>query len=300
MNAVEPQGGHDRPGQAPSAPAAAPSGSVVPPTLPSLPVVFWLAIYSFRELARRRRLVSLALIVALPVLLVLALRIWYHGTVLTPRLVLATLAYHTYLPFLVPVVSLAVGVSAIGEQINEGTLIYPWSRPVKRGAIYTGRLLAAQLVASTLLVVSLVGCFLTTTAGRLELLSLGLLKLYVTTCFVLLLGTFAYTAVFALVGTLVRRPLLPCILFAFGWEPLVGGIPQRIQEYTLRFHLRNLIERPQAPPAEDMEGVLEQLIELVFRPTHVPEWRSLLVIVVVTIVATLLGIRILRSKEIVS
>ncbi|MFO7654854.1 MAG: ABC transporter permease subunit [Candidatus Krumholzibacteriia bacterium] len=281
-------------------PAGDPTGDPagrVPSPVASGTAAFWLAWYSFRELSRRRRLISLAFIASLPVLLVVALRIWYEGELLTPRLILTSLSYHTFLPFLVPVFALAVGVSAIGEQVSEGTLIYPWSRPVRRGAIYVGRVLAAQLVGSSLLVASLVACFLAMVIGRWSVLSVDLVRLYVTTCVVLVLGSFAYTALFAWVGTVLRRPLLVCILFAFGWEPLVGGIPQRIQEYTLRFHLRNLIERPEPPSVESMAGLFERLITTALVKAPVPEWRSLLILVLAVVLATALGIQALGRKE---
>jgi hypothetical protein len=269
-----------------------------PATTSDLTAVFWLAMFSFRELVRRRRLISLCLIMSLPVLVVVILRLVYSGEVLTPRLLLSTLGYHVFVPFLVPVTALAVGVSAISEQINEGTLVFPWVRPVRRGAIFVGYVLAAQLVASTLLVLSLVGCFLAMTVGRLDALTLDLVRLYLSTCAVLVLGAFAYTALFALAGSLLGRPMLACILFAFVWEGMIADIPQRIQEFGLRFHLRNLIERPPEPTGGDIGGVLEAVLEAVLKRTPVPDWRSLVILLAVIILATLIGMRALGRRQI--
>jgi hypothetical protein len=269
----------------------------LPPPLPSIPAAAWIAWYSFRELARRRRLIFLGLMMALPVLVVVVARLWPNDDLITPELVLGGLVALTYIPFLVPVVALAVGASAIGEQIADGTIVYYWSRPLRRGAIYLGRLTAAQLVSATLLVLSLAGCFVATLFGRLELVTMTLVKHYVVACAVLVIGAWVYTALFAWLGTVVRRPLLPAILFAFGWEPLVSGIPQRVQEYTIRFHLNNLIERPDLPE-EGLTGFIEELLAKVFAREAVPEWQSLLVLFVVLVGVTALGIWALGRKEI--
>ena len=271
--------------------------SGLPPPLPSLPAAAWIAWYSFREMARRRRLISLGLIMALPVMVVVVARLWPNGELITPELMIAGLAAQTYIPFLVPVVALAVGASAIGEQIADGTIVYYWSRPLRRGAIYLGRLTAAQLVAATLLVFSLAGCFVATLLGRLELVTLTLVKHYVVACAVVVIGAWVYTALFAWLGTVVRRPLLPAILFAFGWEPLVSGIPQRVQEYTIRFHLNNLIERPDLPE-EGLTGFVGEILAKVFAREAVPDWQSLSVLAAVLVGVTALGIWALGRKEI--
>lgn len=269
----------------------------LPPPLPSLPAAAAIAWYSFREMVRRRRLISLGLIMVLPVLVVVVARLWPNGAVITPEMMIAGLTAQTYIPFLVPVVALAVGASAIGEQIADGTIVYYWSRPLRRAAIYLGRLTAAQLVAATLLVSSLAGCFVATLVGRLELASAELIKHYVIACMVILVGAWVYTAVFCLLGTVVRRPLLPAILFAFGWEPLVSGIPQRVQEYTVRFHLNNLIERPDVPES-GLGGFVAEVLSKLFAKQGVPNWQSLLVLVALLVVTTVLGIWALGRQEI--
>ena len=122
-----------------------------PRALPSLPAVSWIAWFSMREMARRRRLISLGLLNLLPVLAVLAVRLFFRDEPVTPHQQLAALTHDVIIPFLIPVMGMAVGASAIGEQVEEGTIVYLWTRPVRRRAIYLGRLLAAQTVAAVLL-----------------------------------------------------------------------------------------------------------------------------------------------------
>ncbi len=270
---------------APAAPAA----------MPSLPAIAIIAFYAVREMARRRRLVSLSLLMLVPVALLLAARLWLP-VALAPESLLAMLVGNLLIPFLIPVVAMAVGTSAIGEPIEDGTLVYYWTRPIRRSALYLGRLLAAQAVAGGLLVLALATCFVMLMLGGFGAVTLAFIKLYLMAAVVVLLGAAVYTAIFACVGTWLKRPLLVAILFVFGWETLVSGIPQRIQEWTIRFHLRNLIDWPDLP-AQDLRGVIEDLLNRALARQPMPAWQSGVVLIIVVMVATFLGVVLLRRRE---
>ncbi len=278
--------------QAPTVP-----DEMTPAPLPSVRAVGWIAWFSLREMSRRRRLVSLGLINLLPVLVVLAVKIWFADRGITAHLQLAGLTHDTFIPFLIPIVAMAVGVSAIGEQVEEGTIVYSWTRPVRRRAIYLGRVLAAQTVAAGLLSLSLILCFLVMVAGNLSVISVEFLKLYLQTFLIIGLGAFAYTALFAAMGTFFKKPVLPALLFAFGWEKLVANIPARVQELSLQFHLQNLISRPENVP-QDLPGMLAAILNTALHREPVPAWQSILVLVLVALLATVLGVWLLKTREI--
>jgi ABC-type transport system involved in multi-copper enzyme maturation permease subunit len=202
------------------------------------------------------------------------------------------------MPFLIPVVALFVGVPAIGEQVDDGTIVFTWTRPVRRRAIYLGRLLAAQVVSALVLSLSLVLCFLVMVSEGPQVLTWDFLRLYLQTLVIIGLGAFTYAAVFAAVGTFFRKPILPAILYAIGWENLVTNIPARVQELSLRFHLQNLVTRPDSAPAQDLPGLLGALLTTAFHREPVPKLQSVAVLVAVTVVSTALGIWLLRQKEI--
>ena len=269
----------------------------VPKPLPSLGAVSWIAWFSLREMSRRRRLLSLGAINLLPVLVVLAIRIWFGDQGISAQLQLSSLTQQIIIPFLIPIVAMAVGVSAIGEQVEEGTIVYLWTRPVRRRAIYLGRLLAAQAVSSLLLSGSLILCFLVMISEGLGVIDWAFLKLYLVTFLIIIMGTFSYSAVFAAMGTFFRKPVLPAILFAFGWEAMVSSIPARVQELSLRFHLQNIVEIPTAVP-DNLEGVLGALLATAFQRDPVPKIQSVVILLAVMLFFTALGVWLLRLKEI--
>jgi ABC-type transport system involved in multi-copper enzyme maturation permease subunit len=265
--------------------------------LPSLTAVLWLTWFSFREMSRRRRLLSLAAINLLPVLVVLAIRIWFPDEGITAQMQLASLSYEVIIPFLIPITAMAFGVPAVGEQIDDGTIVFTWTRPIRRRAIFLGRLLAAQVVSTVLMSGALMLCFMIMLSEGLGVIDWAFLKLYLMTFLIIAIGAIAYAAVFAAMGTHFRKPVLPAILFAFGWENLVTNIPARIQEYGLRFHLRNLIEQPQSVP-DDLPGVLGAILTQALQRDPVPKPQSVAVLLGVTAVATVIGVWLLKHKEI--
>ena len=266
--------------------------------LPTPLAAIWIGLFSFREMVRRRRLIALGLVMLLPVAITLAWRLLDPEHLITPALWLANLGGVFYIHFLITLVSLAVGLSAISEQVEEGTIIYYWTRPLERSAIYLGRLPAAQTVAMVFLVCSLAICFVVITVGNPGAITWQFIKLYAGNCFIIGVGALVYTAIFACVGTALRRPMLLSVLWAFGWESVgTSPAPQRIKELTVVFHLRNLIQNPE----EGTRSVPNLLMELMRAFSHeqpVPEWRSALVLLGILVLTTLLGIFLLRRKEI--
>lgn len=277
-------------------PAATPPPAA-PTPLPSGRAVLWLALFSVREMSRRRRLISLALINLLPVLVVAVVRIWFPGEGITAQLQLTGLTHEAIIPFLVPIVAMAVGVSAIGEQVEDGTIVYTWTRPIRRRAIYLGRLLAAQAVAAAMLSASLVLCFLVMVSEGFHIITWDFLRLYLATFAIIALGAWAYTALFAAMGTHFKKPVFPAIVFAFGWENMVANVPARVQELSLRFHLQNLVDKPPVDTS-DLPGILGAILSSAVQRDPVPRLQSVAVLLVVGLAAAAVGVWLLKHKEI--
>jgi hypothetical protein len=63
----------------------------------------------------------------------------------------------------------------------------------------------------------------------------------------LIAGLAAYGALFAFVGTRLKRPLIIGLVFAFGWEPAVLLFPGYLKRLTVAYYLQALVkhEMPQ-------------------------------------------------------
>ena len=265
--------------------------------LSNLTAMLWIAWFSLREMSRRKRIISLGAINLLPVIVVVIIRVWFPDQGITAHSQLSSLTHDVFISFLIPVVAIAVGVSAIGEQVEEGTIVYLWTRPVRRRAIYLGRLVAAQTVSTLLLSGSLILCFLVMLSNGLGIITWDFLVLYFRTFLIIALGAFSYAALFASMGTFLKKPVVPAILFAFVWEGLVSEIPARIKVLSLRFHLQNLVERP-ATTVDDLPGVLDALLSTARNADPVAKTYSVGALLAIMLVAMAFGIWRLRLKEI--
>src|SRR6187431_3708676 len=127
-----------------------------------------------------------------------------------------------YLRFTVPVLGVFYGTSLIADEIEDKTITYLFTRPIPRGAVMAGKYLA-YLVCTIMVVLPsvMIVYFLIVPFGeigasfRLLLVDLGIMAL----------GLAAYGALFALVGTVLKRPLVGGLVFAFGWEQLAMLMP---------------------------------------------------------------------------
>ncbi len=72
---------------------------------------------------------------------------------------------------------------------------------------------------------------------------------------ILALGLAVYGAVFAFVGTWLKRPLVVGLVFAFGWEQVAMALPGYVRRFTVAHYLQGLV--PHALPSDNALSVLQ-------------------------------------------
>ena len=95
----------------------------------------------------------------------------------------------------------------------------------------------------------------------------------------LALGLIAYGAVFALVGTRLKRPLIVGLVFAFGWEPAVLLFPGYLKRMTVAYYLQALVTHEM--PQDSAVSVLMQVFREV--PTVATSLAALAIIITGTV-----------------
>jgi len=247
---------------------------------------------STRELLRRRRLLFIGLACSLPLLLTFIWRMWgteHFGA----EQIFTNLVSSLYLSALVYVVGLAFGVPTVHDEVEGRTITYLFTRPVSKIAVYAGRLAAVQLLAGSLLALSLVVCFAVMTFGNFSAINLEFLKTYINHVWVILLATVVLTGLFAIFGTLFKRPLVWGFLYAFGWEGAVAKFPGKLQVWTLDFHFRNLMLRE-----EDVQNnLLDAFRQLLTDQADIQWWISLVVLLVAMVAFTWIGGWVFSRRE---
>jgi ABC-type transport system involved in multi-copper enzyme maturation permease subunit len=275
-----------------TAPGGRPATPWPPRVLPGSTVIPLVFRASMTEMVRRRTFVFMALVCSLPLLLTFIWRSW--GTdYFTPVVFFTNLVSSFYLQLLVYVVGLAFGIPAVHAEVQARTLTYLFTRPVRKAHVYTGRLLAVQLTAGGLLAASLVVCFAVMVVGNLDALSIEFVKVYVNHVFIVLVATVCITAVCAIWGTALRRPVVWGLLWAFGWESIVSKFPGRLQEFTINFHIRNLL----LGQADIQRSLVDAFRMLLTDQTSVSPWVSILALLTFLMLSIAAGGLVFSRRE---
>src|SRR3954467_3657093 len=251
---------------------------------------------SLGEMLWSRRTIFMALLLSAPVILALVSRIVQAMGVAPLRVngvrvggagIFGMMIWVMFVRFTIPMLGVFYGTSLIADEVEDKTLTYLFTRPIQRGAVLMGKYLA-YLVCTVLVVLPsiMVVYFLIVPVAEIG----GSFRLLLMDLGIMALGLASYGALFALVGTVLKRPLVVGLVFAFGWEQLAMLMPGYMRRFTLAYYLQGLI--PHAMPSD---GVVS-LIQAVF--TESPTALTCLFWLAVTIgVSLFLGQRAIERRE---
>lgn len=167
---------------------------------------------TYRALLGRRRAFILA---ALPVLLIalsVAVRVLAGADDQTASDLLGGLALAT----MVPIIGVIAGTGAIGPEIDDGSVVYLLSKPLKRPTIIFTKLIVA--IAVTMVFSALptfIAGFILNGNGQ---------QIAVAYTVAALVASIAYAALFLLLGTVSRHAVVFGLVYALVWEALFGSL----------------------------------------------------------------------------
>ncbi len=251
---------------------------------------------SIGEMLWSRRTIFMGLIVAAPVLLAVVAHVMYaqgtlriDGAGVGAAGVFGMMIWVLYLRFIVPVLGVFYGTALIADEVEDKTITYLFTRPVSRGSVLAGKYLA-YLVCTTLVVLPsvVIAYFVIVPFAEMS----ASFRWLVADLGILALGLAVYGALFALVGAVMRRPLLVGLVFAFGWEQVALLMPGYVRRFTVAYYLQALV--PHASPSDGV--TLVSLFQAVFRET--PSMAvSLLSLFAILAVSLFLAMRAVEQKE---
>lgn len=189
-------------------------------------------VLSLRQLLGKRRTVALVGLALLPLLIAVVVRTSDSETDPVDPVDNALLSYHLILTTIMPLVTLVLGTTALGMEIEDGTIVYLLSKPLARAQLVTAKLMASWLPAAVLisLSVALSASIALQNTGESSLLSAFVVSS--------VLGALAYSALFLFLSLLTTRALIIGLIYVFIWEGLVTGLfsgtrTVSIREYTM-------------------------------------------------------------------
>jgi ABC-2 type transport system permease protein len=173
---------------------------------------------------------------------------------------------------LLALVSAIMATAVISQEVEQKTIVYLLTRPIPRPKILLARGLAAILSVAVITLFAGVLLAVATVGGFPDYVLRDLLALSV--------GAFAYTSLFLMVSLLVSRAMIPCLLFAFGWESAVPSMSGQIYLLTIQSYLASIA---QAPADDGKRNAMEFLAGLLGK-AHVSSgtaWAAMAALTVV-------------------
>ena len=248
------------------------------------------------EILWARRTIFLALLAIGPVLLAVASRAALAGGTAVVRVNGASIGsadifnvaiWTLYLRFIVPALGVFYGTALIADEVEDKTITYLFTRPLRRGAIVLGKYLAYLVYVTATVLPSVAILFV------LMVPFSGMAGLYVTLLkdlAVIAIGLAAYGALFLLAGVRPKRSLVAGLVFVFGWEQIALVMPGYLRYLTVAYYLQSLA--PRAIPVEDTFAVLQAV------NADIPSSAaSVVTLTVATVIALLLAMRTVERRE---
>lgn len=167
--------------------------------------------------------------------------------------VFSTLAASVFFPFVAPMLSLFYASGVVRDDVEAGTMPYFLTRPLSRTSFLSGKMLASFTMTLALLLPSMVLVYYivlsasgwTEVGARFPALARNL--------GIAALGVAAYNGIFALAGTVSKRPLVAGLFFIFGWQGIATFVPGRARLATVAHYMTSLM------PGSSTGGILAGL-----------------------------------------
>ncbi|MGW0118792.1 ABC transporter permease [Streptomyces sp. NPDC003327] len=167
---------------------------------------------TYRALLGRRRAAILFLLPAMLLVIAAAIRFLNGADDQVAADVLGGFALAT----MVPLIGVIAGTGAIGPEIDDGSIVYLLSKPVKRPTIILTKLIVAIAVTMVFSAVpTLIAGFILNGNGQ---------QVAVAYTVAALVASIAYSALFLLLGTVSRHAVVIGLVYALVWETLFGSL----------------------------------------------------------------------------
>jgi len=222
-------------------------------TASRLPLV---AQWSFSQLLFSPRTLGMAILAMTPVLVALVYRaaVAFELAAQTSSFgVFSVVTATVSVAFVAPMLSLFYASGVVTDDVEAGTLHYFLTRPIERRDLFLGRALGNLIIVLFLFLPPFVLCYYLTLAGNGWAELGNRFPTLVRDIVAATLGMFAYSGLFSLAGTVLKRPLIFALFFVFGWQAVAAIVPGAMRYLTVTHYLHSLL------PHEGFQGVLAAL-----------------------------------------
>ncbi len=147
----------------------------------------------------------------------------------------ASLMEQLFLPLILPFIALVIGSSALGEERDDGTILYLASTPLPRLAIATPAIAAAALTTAVLCLPGLLLTILLSPGDDLSARNAAWAIASV------LAGSITYAAVFGALSLRVKRPVVIGLIYVLFWEGSIATFAPSARWLSLGAYARAIV-----------------------------------------------------------
>jgi ABC-2 type transport system permease protein len=189
---------------------------------------------TLRSLLGGRKAIALGLLAALPIVAAL---VFAAAGEIEPVLFWARLVQRLLLPTVTAFVAVVIGASAIGDEREDGTILYLAATPLPRAGLVLTKVLASWTASMVLLVPSVL------IAGIVALGSDASASLVLWPLAAVALSAFCYCAVAAWLSLTVRRPVVIGVLYILLWEGSIATFAASADRFSIAAYGRAIAVR---------------------------------------------------------
>jgi ABC-2 type transport system permease protein len=205
--------------------------------------------FSIGQLVRQRRTLVLVLLAALPVALALLFRVTGGSAEERPDFAAGILA-HFVVTLVLPLVALVIGTAAIGQELEDGTVVYLIAKPLPRWKVILAKVGAAWIVTGSIVMASVIASGLILVAGTDHV---RLVPAFVAA---VLLGSLAYAAIFVTLSIRFGRALIIGLAYVFVWESLISQFIVGVRFFSVSAYTTSVAEALARSSSELLESPL--------------------------------------------
>ncbi len=149
--------------------------------------------------------------------------------------------------FFLPVMAMIYGSSLVRDEMDDKSITAvvtsPMDRVVTFIAYYIGLAVSVSIIMLVILTAGFLSYYGNISIGDLaselpvEVTAWGVYKSFAA---LMVIGAFAYSALFIMVSVLFNKPIFFGLFYAFIWEGFIGSIPGRISWLSIKHYIRSL------------------------------------------------------------
>lgn len=184
---------------------------------------------TLRQVGRQRRMAVLLVLALIPVLISLLYRLTADDSGERDAIEFASGILATFVvPIVLPLSALLVGTSALGQDIEEGTIAYLLAKPLARWKVIVAKVLSAWALTYAVTLVAVLG------SGLIILTGHDGVSLIPAFAVASAAGALAYVAIFIALSLRFSRSLIIGLGYVFIWEAIISQFIAGVRFLSVR------------------------------------------------------------------